>query len=180
MNKLIFIPYHDINYFKNSKIMTREYALLKLIMDTKPFDLYTVSKPRTFLDKKTVIGNSNNFPEETIEKSIMKYIDSANEINTYTFFDWRIITQRRGWWVKGYKDAIPKIPIEIDNDTYVYSNNPFAYELILECKRKGAKVIFDMMDNFAIHPSLNDFEKKVLIKGIFRLIKLATFTAVIP
>ncbi|EEV47085.1 MULTISPECIES: hypothetical protein [Enterococcus] len=175
MNKLIFIPYHDINYFKNSKIMTREYALLKLIMDTKPFDLYTVSKPRTFLDKKTVIGNSNNFPEETIEKSIMKYIDSANEINTYTFFDWRIITQRRGWWVKGYKDAIPKIPIEIDNDTYVYSNNPFAYELILECKRKGAKVIFDMMDNFAIHPSLNDFEKKSAYQGYLQINKISDF-----
>lgn len=175
MKKLIFIPYHDVNYFKNFQIMTREYALLKLMMDTEMFDLYAISKPRTILDKQKSRVDTGIFPQGSIENKIMEIIKTAHIIDLDYLFKWDIVTKKRGWWVKGYNDAFQKISDIVNSDTYIYSNNPFAYKLIQDCKKKGAKVIFDMMDNFAIHPSLSKLEKECAYEGYNQLIKISDF-----
>ncbi|EOL44072.1 hypothetical protein RV11_GL000330 [Enterococcus phoeniculicola] len=174
MEKLLFIPYHDNADYRSTGIMTREYAILNLLMDIYPFELYTVGKPRTILDdKKKVV--TIKLPEKSIEYQIMKYLDNSIEFHKKSFFDIQLITQKRGWWVKGYKMIYKNIGDIIDDKTIVYSNNPFAVELLKKSKEKKATIIFDMMDNFAIHPSLMEIEKKIALQSYKEIAKIADF-----
>lgn len=159
MKKLIFIPYHDIFDFTNTGILTREYSILKFFKDQGIQEVYFVSKPRTLLDKKDL--NSMGFPSNSIEFEVHQEILKSKKFRYETLINMSLFFKKRGWWIEGYKRTILNMKKEnIDyKNTIVYSNNPFSYSLLEYLKEQGAIVYFDMMDNFAIHPSLSINEK---------------------
>lgn len=162
MKKLIFIPYHDHNDFQNSKILTREYSLLKILMNSNDVELYSITKPRTFFDKKHL--KFAEYPKGSVEFEVNELIEKSNKIDLYKFFDIRFFAKRRAWWIDGYREALQELKGIVDAETYIYTNNPFSFSLVSELKNEGATVIFDMMDNFAKHPSLNKSERNAAYK----------------
>ena len=75
--KLIFIPFQDQYCFENDGILTREYAMLKLLLDAGcELDL-VINKPRTVLDAKVINCDLRNFPEGSIESEVLASLDGA-------------------------------------------------------------------------------------------------------
>ncbi len=176
MKNLIFIPYHDIYDYDNSGIMTREYAMLLLFSESGIKDLYCIGKPRTLLDAK-YYSNKNNFPELSYEYLLKQQINGSKKLRYFTCLNSDVFLKKRSWWPKGYNKLVEKLEKEkIDfENTILYSNNPFAYGLIEYCHKKGATIIFDMMDNFCEHPSLNEEERNTALKGYSIISKIANF-----
>lgn len=176
MSILVYIPYHDVYDFYEHGIMTREYSLLKLITNHTNFDkVILINKPRTKLDKKKM--KNNFFPVNSIEEEVSETLKKSTQIQHYTHFDFEQLFLKRGWWKKGYKQTIKHIENNSfkDEKIVVYSNNPFASDLILDFKSKGATIIFDMMDNFATHPSLNKTEKKIAYECYSKVSRISDF-----
>lgn len=160
MKKLVFIPYQDIFDFSNTGILTREYSILKFFMENGIDDVLFISKPRTLLDKTNF--KDINFPKESIEYEVYKKVNESEKVRYETIITPSLFTKKRGWWIEGYEHVIEQIEkMELDYENIiVYSNTPFSYKLLSFFKRKGATIYFDMMDNFAIHPSLSNKEKE--------------------
>lgn len=161
MKNLIFIPYQDIYDFTNSKILTREYSMLKFFLDEDIKNIYFISKPRTLLDKKNL--SNSNFPSNSVEQEILDIINSSSKFRYETIINPNLFFKKRGWWIEGYKKTLNLLKDkDIDYaNTIVYSNNPFAYELLKELKKLGVKIYFDVMDNLTVHPSLSPKERKL-------------------
>ena len=162
---LIFIPYQDADNFYSDGIMTREYAMLYLLWNEGYKTVINVKKPRTFLDRKKYQINSDYFLNGTKESIIKNILDKSNTIQYLPWFNFNQIIKKRGWWVEGYQKTINKIKLDEDKEYLVYSNNPYAGELIKYLSDKGCKIYFDIMDNFAIHPSLNNKERQMALEG---------------
>ncbi|MED1863946.1 hypothetical protein P4V41_10835 [Fictibacillus nanhaiensis] len=176
MKNLIFIPYHDIYDFDNSGIMTREYSMLWLLLESNIDKLYCIGKPRTLLDAK-YYSKQNKFPETSYEYSLKQKISKSKQFRYFTYINSDIFFKKRAWWPRGYKNLIKNIEKEKINfeNTIVYSNNPFSYSLLEYFHKKGAKIIFDMMDNFYEHPSLNINEREVALNGYTKIAKFSHF-----
>jgi teichuronic acid biosynthesis glycosyltransferase TuaH len=177
MENLLFVPYHDIYDFDNSGIMTREYAMLWLLLESKKInELYCIGKPRTLLDAK-YFNKVNEFPEKSYEYSLKQKISESKHFRYFTYINSGIFFKKRAWWPKGYNNLIKKIEKEKINleKTIVYSNNPFSYSLLEYCHKRGARIIFDMMDNFYVHPSLSKNEREVALKGYSKIANFAQF-----
>lgn len=175
MDNLIFIPYQDIFDFTNTGILTREYALLHIIKSKGIKNIYSVSKPRTILDKKEL--KKIQFPHKSVEFDVYHEILKSDKIRYEPFFDISLLFKKREWWIKGYKNTIKLIESKNINykNTIVYSNNPFSYELLYDLKQKGATIYFDIMDNLAVHPSLNITEQTAAIRCYEKIFLIADF-----
>mgnify|MGYP000890757478 CR=1 FL=1 len=168
IEKLIFIPYQDSDDFLMSGILTREYAMLYMInKELNIKDIINIKKPRTELDGKRYLVKDELFPKGTIEESAKEIIFNSVTIQYKPIISLNQILNRRAWWQDGYDKTIQLIKqLKLDySKCIVYSNNPFAYKLIKFLYNNGAKVYFDAMDNFAIHPSLNNKEHKIAFEG---------------
>jgi hypothetical protein len=174
MKNLIFIPYQDIFDFNNSKILTREYAILYFLLNSGYDKLICVNKPRTKLDEKEM--NKISFVQGSIENNVYYHIENSKIIQYKSIINLGILLKKRGWWIDGYKRLCMQFDdILRSGEIIVYSNNPFASELLLYLKKKGANIIFDMMDNFSIHPSLKSREREFAFKGYKEISKIANF-----
>lgn len=176
MKNLLFIPYQDIYDFDNTGIMTREYAMLWLLLDKKIEKLYCIGKPRTLLDAK-YYNKNNDFPENSYEYVLKQKINDSIHLRYFSYLNTDIFLKKRSWWPKGYNKLIDKIDKEkLDfENTIIYSNNPFSYGFIEFCHNKGATIIFDMMDNLNTHPSLNEYEQNTAFEGYSAIAKIADF-----
>lgn len=175
MENLIFIPYQDIFDFTNTGILTREYSMLHFFKSQGVKKVYFVSKPRTILDKKKL--KENEFPDNSVEAEVYHEILNGDKFRFEPFINTALFLKKRAWWVEGYEHTIKLVKNKnIDyKKTIVYSNNPFAYELLYYLKKQGATVYFDMMDNFAIHPSLNNSEQEVAEVCYKKIFSVANF-----
>ena len=162
---LIFIPYQDTDNFYSDGIMTREYAMLYLLWDSGYRKIINIKKPRTWLDKKRYKIHEEYYPRGTKEATIKEILDDSKTIQYLPPFSIAQILQKRGWWKKGYKKNTEKLKLEKNKEYLVYSDNPYATDLICNLAQRGCKVFFDIMDNFAIHPSLNKKEHQVALEG---------------
>lgn len=174
---LIFIPYQDTDNFYSDGIMTREYAMLYLLWEAGYKTVINVKKPRTWLDKKRYQIHNEYYPDGTKEALIKKILDESKTIQYLPMFNFHQILKRRGWWNEGYEKTISKIEIENDMEYLVYSDNPYAVELLAYLSKNGCKIFFDIMDNFAIHPSLNDKEHSVALEGYKRIFGFSNYIA---
>lgn len=169
---LIFIPYQDSDNFLSDGILTREFALLYLFWNAGYKRVINIKKPRTFLDKKRFQIKDEYFPKGTVESKVRKILENSETIQYLPAIDLQQIFERRGWWINGYKKTIGLL--DIKNDDYlVYSDNPFAVELIRFISNKGGKLYFDIMDNFAIHPSLSEKERTNALNGYKEILSFA-------
>lgn len=173
--KIIFIPYQDSDDYYSNGILTREYSILYMLFEMGCNKLINIKKPRTSLDKKKYRISNEMFPEGTIENQIKGILDQSVTIQYLLPFSFKQIKERRNWWISGYLYTINLLEkLNINYSEYiVYSDNPFAYQLINFLKTKGAKIYFDAMDNFAIHPSLNNIEQDVAFKGYGTILQIA-------
>lgn len=172
---LIFIPYQDTDNFYSDGIMTREYAMLYMLWNEGYKNVINIKKPRTLLDKKNYIIHNEYYPEGTIECQIKKILDKSPTIQYLPLFSVIQVLKRRCWWSCGYSKTIKKMKLDSNKDYLVYSDNPFASELISYLSKKKCKIYFDVMDNFAIHPSLNKDEHRVALDGYKQILKFADF-----
>lgn len=159
---LLFVPYQDEDNFYMDGILTREFAMLYSLFDYGYKEVVSIKKPRTFLDRKKYQIVDSNYPVGTVEYKVKSILDNSETVQYLPFISLAQIIKRRGWWELGYKKTIKLVEGYLDfdkNDYLVYSDNPFASELLKFLKDKGCKLYFDIMDNFAIHPSLNKNEK---------------------
>lgn len=171
--KLIFIPYQDSDNFYSEGILTREFAMLYMLYNHGYKHILNVKKPRTYLDKKKYQINLDFYPEGTVERKVKDILDQAKTIQHLPKFSINQIMNRRGWWNSGYKKTISLAKKSVDNNTLVYSNNPYAVDLLRYLKDEGAKVFFDVMDNFAIHPSLNERERSLALDSYRQIFEFA-------
>lgn len=172
--KLIFIPFQDQYCFENDGILTREYAMLKLLLDAGcELDL-VINKPRTILDAKAINCDLRNFPEGSIESEVLASLDGAEVINPKRIFSIRQITGKRAWWVDAYLDALVDLSNDL-SDCVIYTNTPFAWKLAKELKTRGAKVIFDSMDNMMTYPHFWDSERAAAREGYKELLAIADY-----
>lgn len=171
--KLIFVPYQDTDDFYSSGILTREYAMLYMLK--RGFEhVIAIKKPRTFLDKKRYMIDESFYPQGTVEKQVRDILKGAETAQYTPFVSAHQILKKRGWWEKGYKYTERKINMsDIDDTCLVYSNNPFAVDLLYDMKKRKARIYFDIMDNFAIHPSLNTGEKKAALSCYKKIFNFA-------
>lgn len=173
---LLFIPYQDTDNYYSDGIMTREYAMLYSLYNEGYKKIINVKKPRTWLDSKKYVVNESNYPDGTIEHLIKKELDLSNTVQYLPPISINQILKRRGWWHNGYQKTISLLEKELDHDRYeylIYSDNPFAVELLRHLKEKGCFLYFDIMDNFAIHPSFNESERKNALKQYKEIFKFA-------
>ncbi|MCF0125820.1 MAG: hypothetical protein HUJ68_08740, partial [Clostridia bacterium] len=115
-------------------------------------------------------------PNGSIEFNLKKIIDNSLTVQYKKKFSMEQIAKKRIWWTKGYKSIASTISKHLDfekNEYLVYSNNPFAYELISILKNLGCNIYFDVMDNFSIHPSLLNNERQEALKGYINVFKNA-------
>lgn len=164
---LIFIPYQDSDNFYSDGILTREFAILYMLYKYGYTTVLNIKKPRTILDKKRYVINESFYPEGTIENYIKEILDKAQTIQYLSIISARQLVHKRGWWSQGYMKVAKRI-LDIINgckECLVYSDNPYAAQLLKELKNCGCKIYFDVMDNFAIHPSLNKKEKQAALTG---------------
>lgn len=173
--KLIFIPFQDEPCFLNNGILTREYAMLKLIKDAGYEPRFVINKPRTILDHKEVSSNERLFPLGSIEHEIKQAIDAAQSIFPFRELSLSQITMKRGWWVDGYLKALDFLPGNL-SDYLVYSNTPFSWKLIEHLKQRGATILFDSMDNMAIYPHFWMKERAAAHEGYSKLLEIANFS----
>ena len=159
---LIFIPYQDTDNFFSDGILTREFAILYLLWKHGVKEVINVKKPRTFLDRKHYQIKKEFYPTGTVERMVFNILQQSKTVQYLPFISIDQVIKRRVWWNNGYKKICPELRQIIDKkrEYLVYSDNPFAVELLIFLKSCGCKIYFDVMDNFVIHPSLNDKEHK--------------------
>ena len=170
---LVFIPYQDSDNFYSDGIMTREYAMLYLLWNAGYKEVINVKKPRTFLDKKRYKVNESLYPKGTIEHIIKIILDQSITIQMLPLFNFKQLIAKRGWWVKEFDKYKRLFTLEADKEYLIYSDNPFAWRLIRHLHDVGCKVFFDVMDNFAIHPSLSEKERMAALDGYKNVFKCA-------
>ena len=172
---LVFVPYQDTDNFYSDGILTREYAILYMLFKHGYTNIINVKKPRTVLDKKRYVINELFYPKGTVENSVKQILDESQTIQHLPVISIRQILLRRGWWPKGYMKVAGEIlsSIGISEEFLVYSNNPYASYLLRELKNYGCKIYFDVMDNFAIHPSLNKKERMIALEGYKHIFSFA-------
>jgi len=170
---LIFIPYQDSDNFFSDGIMTREFAMLYMLWKEGYKNVINIKKPRTLLDKKHYKVHEEFYPDGTKEACIRKIVDHAQTVQYLKPFSLMQIIKRRVWWKYGYKKNIDCITLEPEKDYLVYSDNPYAVDLLESLSQRGCKVYFDIMDNFAIHPSLNEKERHIALDGYKRIFQFA-------
>lgn len=168
---LVFIPYQDSDNFYSDGILTREYAMLYLLWNAGYKNVINVKKPRTCLDRKRYKINESFYPEGTIERKIKHILDRSITIQMLPFFNLKQLLAKRGWWVEEFNKYKGLLTLETDKEYLVYSDNPFAWKLIRHLHDAGCKEYFDVMDNFAIHPSLNEKERKTALDGYKNVFK---------
>lgn len=162
---LVFIPYQDSDNFYSDGIMTREYAMLYLLWNAGYKKVINIKKPRTFLDRKRYKVNESFYPEGTIEGKIKSILDQSITVQLLPILNLKQIIAKRGWWVDEFDKYKRLLTLETDKEYLVYSDNPFAWKIIRFLHGMGCKVFFDIMDNFAIHPSLNEKERNIALEG---------------
>jgi len=169
---LVFIPYQDTDTFFSDSILTREYAMLYMLWSSGYNRVINIKKPRTFLDKKRYCINETFYPAGSVEAKVKDILNEAQTVQYLPLVSFRQILQRRGWWKAGYAKTAAMLP-SMGEDCLVYSNNPFAAPLLRELREMGCKIYFDIMDNFAIHPSLNEKERKQALEGYKEVLSFA-------
>lgn len=174
---LIFIPYQDSDNFLSDGILTREFSMLYLLWDAGYKKVINVKKPRTCLDKKKYSIVEDYYPNGTKEYCVKVILENSSTIQYLPLLSLRQILQRRVWWDYGYKKTIDYLRLEKDTEYLIYSNNPFAVELLEDLAQKGCKVFFDVMDNFAIHPSLSENERRVAFEGYKKIFLFADYVS---
>lgn len=162
---LIFIPYQDTDNFYSDGIMTREYAMLYLLWQNGYKEVINIKKPRTILDKKSYVIHDEYYPVGTVEHKIKRILDDSLTLQYIPVFSINQVLKKRGWWITGYENIVDKIKLDANKDYLVYSDNPYADKLLKYLSTSGCKVFFDIMDNFAIHPSLSEKEHIYALKG---------------
>lgn len=162
---LVFIPYQDSDNFYSDGIMTREYAMLYLLWNAGYKKVINIKKPRTILDRKRYKVNESFYPDGTIECKIKSILDQSITVQLLPILNLKQIIAKRGWWVDEFDKYKRLLTLETDKEYLVYSDNPFAWKIIRFLHGMGCKVFFDIMDNFAIHPSLNEKERKIALDG---------------
>lgn len=174
---LVFIPYQDTDNFYSDGILTREYALLYLLHREGYNSVINIKKPRTYLDKKKYFINDEFYPEGSVERKVKNILDKSHTIQYQPVLSASQLLIKRGWWGEGYLKSKNQIIKDISdkNEYLVYSNNPYAYKLLQELKEVGCKIYFDIMDNFSIHPSLNNVERKMALEGYVEIIRFADY-----
>ncbi len=161
---LLFIPYQDTDNYFSDGILTREYAMLYLLWSNGYKRIINIKKPRTWLDKKRYYINKMFYPEGSVESNVKDILEDAQTVQYLPPVSLQQILHRRGWWKNGYAKTTNMLP-PVGENCLVYSNNPFAAPLLRALHEKGCRIFFDIMDNFAIHPSLNDAERKQALDG---------------
>lgn len=173
--KLVFIPFQDEYCFENDGILTREYAMLNLLIEAG-HELHTVvNKPRTALDAKNIILDPYKFPDGSIEAEILNALEAARNISLQHLFSIKQLTTKRGWWVDAYLGAISQFPENLDG-YLVYTNTPFSWKLVKALKERGAAVVFDSMDNMMTYPHFWSSEKAAAKKGYSEMLALADYS----
>ena len=172
---LIFIPYQDTDNFYSDGILTREFAILYMLYNAGYKNVVNIKKPRTILDKKRYTIDESNYPKGTIEYNVKQIVDHAITLQNLKFFSLEQIVSKREWWINGYVSILNNIKrvINTGDECLVYSNNPFAVKLVCELKSLGCKVYFDVMDNFAIHPSLKREEQLSALEGYKKIFHIS-------
>lgn len=172
---LIYIPYQDTDNFYSDGILTREFAMLYLLYNMGFEQVINIKKPRTFLDRKKYSVHEDFYPEGTVEHEVKKICDSAETYQYITGFSMDQVFNRRGWWKRGYHKLEKKISLHkvVNEHCLVYSDNPYAVTLLKILKESGCKIYFDIMDNFAIHPSLSKKEQNAALEGYREILSFA-------
>lgn len=172
---LIFIPYQDSDNFLSEGILTREFAMLYLFWNLGYRKVINIKKPRTVLDRKGYLVLEEYFPDDTVEMAVKKIIENSQTIQYLPWFNLSQILKRRGWWEAGYRETIKQVNINIDEEYIIYSDNPFAVDLLHHLRGNGGRLYFDMMDNFAIHPSLSERERKIALEGYKKIFTFSDY-----
>lgn len=176
---LVFIPYQDSDNFLSDGILTREFAMLYLFWEKGFKSVINVKKPRTVLDRKRYCINDKYYPEGTIENKIKTILENSITIQYLPAISLNQIVKKRVWWEKGYLGIKKRLFNELseDKEYLVYSDNPFAVDLLGELKKFGCKIYFDIMDNFAIHPSLGQTERESALNGYKKILSFADYVS---
>lgn len=172
---LIFIPYQDSDNFYSDGIMTREYAILYLLWNVGYKTVINVKKPRTWLDKKRYQIHEEYYPNGTKEAIIKEILDESKTIQFIQPVSILQLIKRRGWWNAGYRKEIKLLELQEGKEYLVYSDNPFAVDLLRELHKQNCSIYFDIMDNFAVHPSLNKREQTIALDGYKQIYKFADY-----
>ena len=172
--KLIFIPFQDEYCFENDGILTREYAMLALLIDAGYELCAVVNKPRTALDAKSIRSDPYKFPDGSIEADVLGALEDACDINPKRLLSVRQLASKRGWWVDAYLCALDRLPKDL-NGYLVYTNTPFSWKLVKALKGRGAAVLFDSMDNMMTYPHFWKSEKEAAKEGYGELLALADY-----
>ncbi|MGL4865210.1 MAG: hypothetical protein ACRC4T_19115 [Cetobacterium sp.] len=175
--KFICIPFHDFKDFRITGIATREIQILDILLKKYKFEeILIINKKRTMLNMKLIKNNLNYIlPETSYQREIYNNIFDLKKYNNTLSGD--ILGQiflKRIWWEKQYQKIIKELPLDL-KDTIIYSNNPFSSKLLESLKKRGAIIIFDCMDNFAIHPSFSNKERDWALEAYKRLAKISDF-----
>lgn len=134
-----------------------------------------INKPRTILDAKTIKRDLRKFPSGSIEAEVLKALDEVKAISPKKLLSLRQMTCKRVWWVDAYLDALCNLPTDM-SDWVVYTNTPFSWKLVKEIKARGAKVVFDSMDNMMTYPHFWDCEQTAAKEGYAQLLSLADYS----
>ena len=129
---LIYIPYHDEDNYYQDGILTRESAVLYMLNNIGFSDVLSIKKPRTMLDKKRYVINEDFYPAGTVEHTVRDIFRNAHTFQYKPVVSLDQVLNRRVWWVNGYKKtgALISKDVPVEGDKLVYSDNPFAYELL--------------------------------------------------
>lgn len=173
--QFVFIPYQDSDNFYSDGILTREFSMLYIFWKKGYKDVINIKKPRTFLDKKRYVINGKFYPDGTVENKVKEILDTSETLQYLPIFSIRQIQKKREWWEKGYLEILDSLKEKIrnPNNCIVYSDNPFAVLILKELKKYGCKIYFDIMDNFAIHPSLSSGERIEALDAYRKILEFA-------
>lgn len=165
MAKLIFVPWHDCQDFLSNGILTRDQYVLYAMAKIGINPAVACGKPRTVLNKPKTLPETV-FAKGSVCGALREIYQNTARVESYRFIDIRQATLRRTWWSEVYQAYAGRDEFQGDlSDAVAYSNNPFAFPLLLALQNRGAKILFDAMDNFAIHPSLNMTEHNTAYRG---------------
>lgn len=170
---LIFVPYQDADNFLFDGILTREFAMLYMLHNIGYRTVINVKKPRTVLDRKKYVVNEKFYPEGTIESMVKKILDNSKTLQYLPIINLAQLVKKRSWWIKGYTNCVYHFEIESNKDYLAYSDNPFAVRMLSTLSKDGCKIYFDIMDNFAIHPSLSDNERRAALESYKEIFQFA-------
>lgn len=172
---LIFIPYQDADNFLSDGIMTREFAMLYMLWEAGYKEIINIKKPRTLFDKKRYTVKDEYYPKGTKECIVREILGNSETIQYAPIISISQILHRRIWWKNGYQKIIKMLQVDENKEYLVYSNNPFAVSLLDYLSNQGCKIFFDIMDNFAIHPSFNKRERAAALNGYQKTFKFANY-----